>query len=128
MILTPKRMKEWTTSQWILFFTIVIFIVFLVIKQFIDYPKQFNSEIVYVYGFYVFSVALIITTLTFILNKTHVIHLHHYFMGMVYLPLVSVQDKMNLVILAMLYGMMIEGAAKWGLDPIWKEKKELPTD
>ena len=128
MILTPKHIREWTTCQWILFFSSFIIITYLVLKQFNDYPKQFDKQIVFVYLSYILSVAFTITTVTMLLKKTHDVHLHHYFMGMFFMPLVSVQGELNLVILAHLFGLCIEGAAKWGLDPIWKEKKELPFD
>ena len=128
MILKPKKIKQWKSSQWTVFGSVIILIFLLIFKQFNDYPNLFNKDTVNVYAIYIISVIIAITAISKLLNSTHFLHLHHYFIGMLFMPLISYQDELNLVLLAFLLGMTIEGSAKWGLDPIWKRRKELPLD
>eukprot|EP01113_Clastostelium_recurvatum_P050822 TRINITY_DN9719_c0_g1_i2.p1 TRINITY_DN9719_c0_g1~~TRINITY_DN9719_c0_g1_i2.p1 ORF type:complete len:349 (-),score=61.89 TRINITY_DN9719_c0_g1_i2:96-1142(-) len=43
------------------------------------------------------------------------IHIHHFFIGMVFMPLTAYQTRMNLFYMACLLGLFLQGAGKWGI-------------
>jgi len=128
LVLTPKYIKAWTPLQWIIAISGVTLISFIVSKQFFHYTTEYSSNISFLYSCYFFGLIFTIALFTLIMKKTHFLHLHHYFLAMVFMPFFSVQDEVNLVFLALIFGLMIEGASKWGIDPVWNRKKQHLTE
>jgi len=126
--LKPQSMKSWTPIQCCVGIFLLLWSCFVVGKQFLHYSSEYSLQITYLYGCYMICTIFIIALTTFILKRTHFLHLHHYFLAIVFLPFFSVQSEMNLVLLALDLGMMIEGSSKWGLDPVWKQRKDQLTD
>jgi hypothetical protein len=72
--------------------------------------------------YYVGFLALIILGFavpTFVLRKTHKLHVHHYTVGMVIIAMLGYQSIPAAIFHGLANGMMIEGGSRWGYDPIW---------
>lgn len=61
---------------------------------------------------------------TCLLRKTHYLHVHHYtWAGMCLVLVGAAQTPYVSVLCGWFNGVMIEGGARWGYDPIWNKKK-----
>jgi hypothetical protein len=54
-------------------------------------------------------------------------HLHHYALAMVGVSLIGYQNTRFTMLQAVLNGTMIEGAARWGYDPLWYVENKVYT-
>jgi hypothetical protein len=61
--------------------------------------------------------ALVVTTLA--LGPRYHVHIHHYFFSLALLPFVRFRQPACFITQAILAGVYVEGAARWGLSPIW---------
>ncbi len=65
------------------------------------------------------GLASILVAVTFALGREYHIHIHHYFLALCLLPFVRFQHPACLVAHAIPTGVYVEGASRWGLDPVW---------
>jgi hypothetical protein len=71
---------------------------------------------------YLASFAALIGTLvaiTVALGPRYHVHIHHYFFSLALLPFVRFRQPVCFVTQAILAGVYVEGATRWGLSPIW---------
>jgi hypothetical protein len=62
---------------------------------------------------------LAITAISIILGPDYTIHIHHYFWALCLLPFVRFGHPACAVTQGMLAGIYVEGAARYGLSPVW---------
>ena len=55
------------------------------------------------------------------------VHLHHYVVALLLLPLICYQGALIAVVHAFICGMHIEGSVRWGMDAWWEPKPVDPT-
>ena len=71
---------------------------------------------------YLASFAALIGTLvaiTVVLGPRYHVHIHHYFFSLALLPFVRFRHPVCFVTQAIMAGVYVEGASRWGLSPIW---------
>ncbi len=71
---------------------------------------------------YLASFAALIGTLvaiTVMLGPRYHVHIHHYFLSLALLPFVRFRQPVCFITQAILAGVYVEGATRWGLSPIW---------
>lgn len=71
---------------------------------------------------YLVSFATLIGTLvaiTVVLGPRYHVHIHHYFFSLALLPFVRFRQPVCFITQAILAGVYVEGATRWGLSPIW---------
>ena len=74
------------------------------------------------YTIIIISTALFFTVPTYILRNTHDLHIHHTNIGMFLTLIFGYQNVLVTVFHGIANGVMIEGGARWGYDPIWEKK------
>ena len=67
---------------------------------------------------------LVFVGVTWCLKRTHYLHLHHYTWAMCCILILGVQQPFISFLCGWANGVMVEGAARWGYDPIWKRKED----
>jgi hypothetical protein len=53
------------------------------------------------------------------LGDRYYLHIHHYFLALCLLPFVRFRHPVCVVTQGLLAGVFVEGAARYGLSPIW---------
>ena len=76
------------------------------------------------YAFILTSTLLFFTLPTIVLRKSHDLHIHHTNIGMFCAVLLGYQNFIVTFLHGVSNGVMIEGGARWGYDPIWEKKNE----
>ena len=66
--------------------------------------------------------ALFFTVPTYVLRKSHDLHIHHVNIGMFCTVMLGYQNVIVTLLHGIANGVMIEGGARWGYDPIWEKK------
>lgn len=62
----------------------------------------------------------IIALVTFLVRKTHTLHIHHYILFALIVPLTCTQDITSIMIQGYSLGVFVEGIARWGADPLFE--------
>jgi len=57
---------------------------------------------------------------TYINRNEYWLHLHHYFWAGLIIPLLNYRHNLTAVFLGFFTALMVEGIARWGIDPVWK--------
>lgn len=60
-----------------------------------------------------------LVSMTYVLRRSHHLHLHHYFIFGVLLACTPFQNPITAMTQALLLGVYVEGIATWGMDPIF---------
>ncbi len=58
--------------------------------------------------------------ITLLYGQSYQIHIHHYTVGMLFVVLLGYQSLVVTILHGFVNGVMIEGASRWGYDPVWK--------
>ena len=118
--LSPEHIRRWNGGIWTV--AIVLLIIMLGGLGYLIYLWN-SAGIVWAF-FAILGVELIFfVTVTCVLKRTHYLHVHHYTWAMMCLPLLSLQAGFATFLCGWINGVMIEGGARWGYDPIWIRKK-----
>lgn len=56
-----------------------------------------------------------------VLSKTHVLHIHHYMIGLVFIPFTALPVHYSAALQGVSLGLFAEGSARWGLEPLFKK-------
>lgn len=67
------------------------------------------------------AVGLVVVSLLYGVDRQ--LHVHHWTLAIILSAYLCYQDYVVLALQGLLNGVMIEGIARWGLDPIWEPKK-----
>ena len=65
---------------------------------------------------------LFVTVPTYLLRESHELHVHHTNIGMWAATMLGYQHPVITILHGLMNGVMIEGGARWGYDPIWEKK------
>ena len=69
-----------------------------------------------------FFIVLVFLVPALLLRKTHVLHIHHYNVGMVFVVMIAYQNVLFAVFSGIANGWMIEGVTVYAYDPVFKPK------
>ena len=58
-----------------------------------------------------------------LLRKTHVLHIHHYNVGMVFVIMIAYQNVIFAIFSGIANGWMIEGVTVYAYDPVFKPRE-----
>jgi len=81
-------------------------------------------------------VLLIISGMTWFLRKSHVLHLHHWFLGLLLTPccavvlpgaLAALSETYSLALLGFSLSQFVEGSSRWGSQPIFERRQPTAT-
>ena len=79
-------------------------------------------------GRYALSILIItvmaLTIVTLIYRSDKQLHVHHWVVAIILCSFLCYKDYVVLGLHGLLNGVMIEGIARWGLDPVWELKNE----
>lgn len=73
------------------------------------------------YTLYVVVLVIVIVILTFVVFPVEEFHAHHWFISLVLLMLCAHPNWYVTILNAICNGVFVEGCARWGLDPVWKQ-------
>ncbi len=65
------------------------------------------------------AVIAIPALITFMLRASHLLHLHHYAIGMMLMLLARHRFPLSGAVFGLAFGLLVEGIARWGMDPCW---------
>ncbi len=57
--------------------------------------------------------------ITLAVSRTHTLHLHHYMLGALLMPLARYSTRASGAAFGFVFGLYVEGIARWGADPCW---------
>ena len=114
---TTELIRKFT---WVLWSVLAVLLGGIILNFYYLYHVQYisGSHIHYVY----LSIALLVFSVlrTYALRKTHCVHVHHWTCGFVLLMYFGYQNVYVASFCGVLAGVMVEGAARWGFDDVWK--------
>jgi hypothetical protein len=128
LIINAEMMKQWGRWEWIFFFFLCFCQLAFFAKMYYEYLVFYGLEVFYFYFLYLVFTIMLIWSVSYWLKDTHFLHLHHYFITMIVLPFISVQNEINLIFLGFATGLMVEGSAKWGIDAVWRKHHKRNTN
>ena len=114
--LNIAKMKKYTVKDWVLFVFLSIGVVLITVVEFY-YLYQFNRFWLYV-GLYGGLIGCLMIIAIY-MSKTHILHVHHYMVGMIFLPMTAIPNSYAAFIQGLCVGLYTEGCARWGLDPLF---------
>ncbi len=120
--LTPDKIKQWPKLLWLLLMVILTIIMGFFVYLIIVYV---HAGVIWWYLGFFLIIILGFASITAIFRRTHHIHVHHYTCGMVLIVLCGYQSIPASLFHGFCNGMMIEGGARWGYDPIWVRKQKV---
>jgi len=109
-------MKNWPWYLWVTFFGIVSFI-FLNIGYLCT--LYIKSGVIAGYLELLVAIPVFFVVVTYLYRNTRKLHVHHYVIGYCVVMLVGYQSMYTSAFGAIFTGIMVEGASRWGFDPIW---------
>jgi len=71
----------------------------------------------YAAGFVAMLALLLLVTA--VLYRSHYFHIHHYFVGLMFIPWMRFPHPITLVCLGLCSGVFVEGTARWGMAALW---------
>ncbi|CDW87216.1 UNKNOWN [Stylonychia lemnae] len=114
-------MKTWPLILWLVFFSFIGFMIYIFTYLFYLY-----AQINLLYN-YVGCIGIIVGGIWLRgkqLGPKAVLHIHHYFIGIVSCMLICYQNTFFTVLHALFSGVMIEGGCRWGFVGIWSLPQE----
>lgn len=122
-VLDPSMIALWGVPMWIFAGVIVLLLGGLIFDLFYHY-----YQIGYL-RYYILIVGGMIGLIKVINVKKeaqgYAIHIHHYFLALMVLPMLCYQSAIPTLVHAFFCGMHIEGGCHYGYDPIWEPKSSV---
>jgi len=112
-VLDWKIMKNWPPILWGVFTFLVAAGGYIIVDLFFTYA-EYSLE-----GLFVYMVLSIAFYFWYRGRDAIDVHIHHYVVGFIAVLLISYQSVFFTFVSAIFSGVMIEGASRWGYDPIW---------
>lgn len=119
-VLKWDAMKKWPIVLWIV--SVALILITLGFMGYFMYAYWICGMFFWYMGWCILIVVVLVL-ITVIVRKTHRLHMHHYTVGMIILLTVGYQSIPAAILSGFSNGMMIEGGARWGYDPVWVRKK-----
>lgn len=121
-ILEPAVMKTWGIGLWSIFFAFAAIIVVFLWDLFSSYYQIGCLTYYLIFGFIGFVIF-------YYKNKKMTqkglnLHVHHYCVSLILVPFICYQSIVVTFMQGFLIGMMIEGGARWGFDPLWVDDND----
>lgn len=117
-VLDPAIMKNWPPVLWVIFFVAVALLIGLEVVLWYEYIT-FDLE-----WLQLIWIALVAVYFGLRCINATSIHVHHYCIGMFVASTIVYQSPFLSFIQAVFTGIMIEGASRWGYDPVWTYNNE----
>lgn len=116
-------MKNWPPILWVIFIGMIGLIGFT-----ISYIFQMYAIIHIAFYYEVLLVAIIVGVIgyAYLISDKYEFHFHHYCIGMFGMIFACYQNIFITAVHAIFNGIMIEGACRWGYDPIFYPKSPEP--
>jgi len=115
-------MKDWPKYMWVIFIGFI-----LLMGAMACYVGYLYYAIGYLKAYAILAVIIlayiVIRTKREKANGRH-LHIHHYFLGMIVMTFSCYQSNFVTLLHAIFNGISIEGASRWGYDPIWDKDEE----
>lgn len=112
-------MREWPLVNWVWFCG--LFMIKLAYIIALGYYYTLASVQFYYLGLAVLIMASFAIP-ALLLRKTHVLHIHHYNVGMVFVILIAYQNVVFAILSGIANGWLIEGVTVYAYDPVFKPK------
>jgi len=109
-------MKNWPPILWVIFVGLVAFLIFTVSHLFMLY---YQSNVLPFYGILLTLYIGFFVIKTWLLRGKKELHIHHYVLGFTVVLLCGYQSYFVTILAAVFTGIFVEGASRWGFDPIW---------
>jgi hypothetical protein len=110
-----EAMKNWKWPTWVVFLSLVGLILFILCQHLYIWYIASTFRL----AFYIISLVLMLIYAK-VRSKTKHFHLHHYMLMIILIPFLGVHQNLDLVLIGILSGIMIEGACKWGCGTCWE--------
>ena len=114
-------MSDWPFILWVIFVAACCLIGYMIAELFIAYYK---AGIVARYTVFLCLIITSFCAYTFILGPSYEVHVHHYCWSGLFLCMMGHPSTIVTVLHGVFNGIMIEGASRWGFDPIWQLKSQ----
>ncbi|KYQ99653.1 hypothetical protein DLAC_03590 [Tieghemostelium lacteum] len=113
---TPSLWNTFKLKELVIIVPVVIFILALVVYHcyllVIDHLWWYFLIAYFIYFFILFFI-------TWLLRKTHYLHMHHYFIFGSLIPFSAFQTVLSSISLGLLAGIMTEGVSRWSMGFFW---------
>ena len=117
--MTYEEISKQTRFLRVLFILMIAFTISVLV--FLTY-LYLSAGIEWFYASVLVLTILFFTIPTYLLRETHDLHVHHTNIGMWAAIMLGYQHPVITVLHGLTNGVMIEGGARWGYDPIWEKK------
>jgi hypothetical protein len=122
LTLDPKVIATWGVGKWILALVLLALICLILLNLGYHYMSMGLVYYYIAWGLFIYA-AMKWNTKRQKENNKH-IHIHHYFVALVLMSFIQLQNPLMSNIHGFFHGMFIEGGCRWGYDPIWVSDDE----
>ena len=112
-------MREWPWINWAVFSG--VFMIFLAIVVSLGYFYAIASVCYFYLGLAILILASLFVPAC-LFRKSHVMHIHHYNVGMIFVIMIAYQNIFLAVCSGVANGWMIEGVTVYAFDPVFKKR------
>lgn len=119
--------KNWGVLEWILTIfgglicsILLLSHVVLVIRSKLRYY--------YIIGYSITIVILVGISIFAIVDPTRVVHIHHYYIGAIVVPLTAFMNPVSAACQGLASAVHLDGVSRWGMAPLWGLKKNITTE
>jgi len=116
LTLDPKVMKTWGMGMWAIFLFLMVLLLLIMTNLGLHYYKMNLIPRYIAWG------ALLTSAIVWNSKRqpTKELHIHHYALAMILMSFIQLQNPLITNIHGFFHGMFIEGACRWGFDPLWE--------
>jgi len=115
-LVVPSRWKTYTRTEISALAVLLVFLSFVTAIQLA--LLAIDGLLVWYLVSYVF-VMMVVGLVSFLIRRTHELHVHHYLFGLFLLPLPRTFNPISSCTMAVSAGVFVEGVARWGMACLW---------
>ena len=120
MMLDSEEMLTWSFTLWAIFISLVVLIGYGSAELIITYYRAgILGRILVFWGF----VTVGFLGYTFCLGPEYDVHVHHWLWSGLFVCSLGHPSPIVTVLHGICNGILIEGASRWGFDPVWQLKQ-----
>lgn len=113
-------MRAWPTTNWFVFFFCLFVAISIITTMGFYYSK---AGIEWYYLGLLFAILGLLFIPAYVMQETHVVHVHHYNIGMIFLVLIAYQNYALAIFSGIANGWLIEGVTVYAYDPVFKTRQ-----